>query len=191
MSFHRNFFYFFSVFCKYYEAVKAICVDKQVLVDDGYLVFFHFGRNVLIIKFHILHLRRCVSFSAVCDTVSAEVVVTWPIIKVTAVRLKFFSVTVFFVDGLIDVIPDKSTLVGRLGIRQICIFVHASAGVTHCMSVFAADKWFASVFFQKFFDGFYRRIHLAFHITGIVVSSVVADTFIMYQAVRIHLTVQL
>ena len=50
------------------------------------------------------------------------------------------------------------------------------------MRVLAADKWFASVFFQEFLDSFYRRIHLAFHITGIVVSSVVADTFIMYQA---------
>ena len=59
------------------------------------------------------------------------------------------------------------------------------------MSVLAADKWFASVFFQKCLDILYRRIHLAFHITGIVVSSVVADTFIMYQTVRIHLMVQL
>ena len=59
------------------------------------------------------------------------------------------------------------------------------------MRVLAADKWFASVFFQEFLDSFYRRIHLAFHITGIVVSSVMADTFIVYQAVWIHLTVQL
>ena len=57
MSFHRNFFYFFSIFCKYYEAVKGISVDKQILVDDGYLVFFHFGRDVLVVEFHILHLR--------------------------------------------------------------------------------------------------------------------------------------
>ena len=155
MSFHRNFFDLFSVFRKHYEAVKGICVDKQVLIDDCYLIFFYFCRDVLIVEFHILHLGRCVSFSTVCDTVSAEVVVAWTIIEVTAVCLEFFSVTVFFVDGLIDVIPDKSTLVGRLGIGQICVFVHTTAGVTHCMRVLAADKWFASVFFQEFFDSFY------------------------------------
>lgn len=78
-----------------------------------------------------------------------------------------------FVDRLIDVIPNKAALILRFRVGQIRIFVHRTTGIAHCMRVLAADKRLARILCQKFFDALHRWVHLTFHITRIVVTSVV------------------
>ena len=59
------------------------------------------------------------------------------------------------------------------------------------MCVFTADKRFAVILCQELFDCFYRWIHLAFHITGIIITTVMEKSLIMYQAGRVILTEKL
>ena len=181
----------FSILCKCYLTVKSICVYKQILVNHFYCICSYFCSNILIIKFHFLHLRRSISVSAVCNTISTEIIVCRTFSEVTAVCLEFFTVAVFFVDRLVNIVPDKSTLILRLCICQICIFVHCTAGISHCMCIFTADKRFGIVLCKELFDCFYRRIHLAFHVTGVIVSAIMADSFIVDQTGRVCLMEEL
>lgn len=58
-------------------------------------VFLYIHSNVLIAEFYFLHLRGSIALAAVYNTISAEIVIAWMIIKVSAVRLELFSVAVF------------------------------------------------------------------------------------------------
>ena len=180
-----------SVSRQRHHTVESICIHKQVLVDHSHLILLHLSGDVLIIELHFLHLRGGLSVSAVGNTVAAEVVIAGTVIEISAIGKIFLSVAIFFINRLIDVIPDKSALIQRLRIGQIRVFVHGAAGISHGMGVLAADKRFASVFRQELFDGFHRRIHLAFHIAGIVVTAVMHDPFIMNQTGGIFLPVEL
>ena len=53
------------------------------------------------------------------------------------------------------------------------------------MSVFTADERLRIIFCKELFDCLYRRVHLAFHIAGIVISAVMAKTFIVNQTGRV------
>ena len=181
----------FAILCNSYFAIKNICAYKQVFVDDFYAVCTDFCSDILVVEFDFLHLWRSISVSAVCDTISTEVVICRTFSEVTAVCLEFFAVTVFFVDRLVNIVPDKSALILRFCVCQICIFVHCTAGISHCVGIFTADKRLGTVFCKELLDCFYRRIHLAFHVAGIVISAVVAETFIMNQTSRICLMEEL
>jgi len=181
----------FAILCNSYFAIKNICVYKQVLVDDFYDVCTDFCSDILVVEFDFLHLWRSISVSAVCDTISTEVVICRTFSEVTAVCLEFFAVAVFFVDRLVNIVPDKSALILRFCVCQICIFVHCTTGISHCMGVFTADKRLGAVFCKELFDCLYGWIHLTFHVTGIVISTVMAETFIMNQASRIFLVEEL
>ena len=177
----------FSILCKCYLTVKSICIYKEVLVKHFYCISCHLCCNILIIKFHFLHLRGRISVSAIADSISTEIIISRTLAKISAICLELFSIAVFLINRLVNVIPDKSTLIFRLCICQVSIFVHGTAGISHGMCILTADKRLGTVFCKELLNCFYRRIHLAFHITGIVVSSVVADTFIMYQTGRVIL----
>ena len=181
----------FAILCNSYFAIKNICAYKQVFVDDFYAVCTDFCSDILVVEFDFLHLWRSISVSAVCDTISTEVIVCRTFSEVTAVCLEFFAVAVFFVDRLVNIVPDKSALILRFCVCQICIFVHCTAGISHCMGVFTADKRLGAVFCKELFDCLYGWIHLTFHVTGIVISAVMAETFIMNQASRIFLVEEL
>ena len=119
------------------------------------------------------------------NPVGAELIVCGALSEISAVGLEFFAVPVFFIQSLVNIIPDKASLIQRLCICQIRVFMHSPAGISHGVSIFAADKRFAPVFFQEFFNVLHRSIHLAFHIAGVVVSPVMENSFIMDQTGRI------
>ncbi len=54
------------------------------------------------------------------------------------------------------------------------------------MGILAADKRFLRMFRKELPDSIDRRIHLAFHITGGAISSVVENTFVMDKPVRVQ-----
>ena len=191
MCFHICTFYFFSVFFQNGHTCKSICVDKKILVDNSNLILFYQSCNILIIEFYFLHLWRRFPVSAICNSISTEIVIAGTIIKISAICLIFFSVTIFFINRLINIIPDKSTLIQWLCISQIRIFMHGTAGISHRMGIFATNKRFCSVFCQKFFNAFHRCIHLTFHITGIIISTVMEQSLIMYQSGRIFSFIKL
>ena len=59
------------------------------------------------------------------------------------------------------------------------------------MCVLTADKRLAVILCKEFLNCIYRRIHLAFHITGIIISSVMDNTFVVHKSGRIVLAVEL
>ena len=181
----------FSILCKYYLTVKSICVYKQILVNHFYCIRSYFCSNILIIKFHFLHLRRWLSVTAICDSVTAKIIVCRTFSEIAAICLELFSIAVFLINRLVNVIPDKSALIFGLCICQVSIFVHGTAGISHGMCILTADKRFTVILCQELFDCFYRWIHLAFHITGIIITAVMEKSFIMYQTGRIILTEKL
>ena len=112
------------------------------------------------------------------------------LIKISAIGLVFPAIAVFLVNRLVNIIPDKTALIQRFRICQICIFVHGPTGISHSVCIFATDKRLASVFFQKSFDVFHCGVHLAFHIAGIIVTSVMHNTFIVHQTSGVFLSVE-
>src|SRR5699024_9709649 len=145
--------------------------------------FFRKDADVLVIKFYGLHLgRRLPLLSSVSDPVSAEIIICGPLCAVPAICLKLSAVPVLLRQGLINVIPDKASLIQRFCVCKICIPVHGAAGVPHGVKVFTADKGLASVLLKKLRDLCRRCVHLAFYVAGIVVPPVMKDTFIMYQS---------
>ena len=110
---------------------------------------------------------------------------------VSAICLVLFAKTVAASDGLVNVIPDKSALVSLFSVGKVCVFEHATVGVSHGVCVLAADKWLVRVFFKELLYACNRRIHLAFHIAGVVVGSVMADSLIVNESVRIKLSKEL
>ena len=175
----------FSILCQNHFCIKGICIYKQILIDHRYFIFTYFCCDILVVEFHFLHLRRCLAVSAICNTITTEIIICRTLTEISAVCLELFSVTVFFINGLINIIPDKSTLIFRLCIRQICIFVHCTTGISHRMGILTADERFAVIFCEELLDCFYRRIHLTFHITGVIIAAIMEDTFIVNQSGRI------
>ena len=145
-NFHRHFFQFLSFFFEKYYACKCIGIHKQVFIFYNRLVFLHVNGNILIAEFYFLHLRRRVALAAVYDTISTEVIITRMVVKITAVRLELFSVAVFFINRLIDIVPDKAALEHWLFLGQIHIFLHRAAGISHGMGILTADVRFSAVF---------------------------------------------
>ena len=180
-----------SILLKGYSAFKCVRIYKQIFVDHIHGISTYLCGNILIIKFHFLHLRRRITISTICNTISTEIIISRTLAKISAICLELFSITVFFVNRLIDIIPDKATLIFRLCICQICIFMHGTAGISHGMGILTTDKGLGIIFCKKLFNCFHRWIHLAFHIAGSVISAVMADTFIMYQTGRICISKEL
>ena len=145
-NFHRHFFQFLSFFFEKYYACKCIGIHKQVFIFYNRLVFLHVNGNILIAEFYFLHLRRRVALAAVYDTISTEVIITRMVVKITAIRLELFSVAVFFINRLIDIVPDKTALEHWLFLGQIHIFLHRAAGISHGMGILTADVRFSAVF---------------------------------------------
>ena len=181
----------FSISLHENNTVECVRVQKQILIDDRHPVFGNLRRNILIIIFYFLHLRGRLSVSSIDDAVRAEIIVGRPLAKISSIRLEFLSIPVFLINGLIDIIPDKASLVQWICVRQIRILMHCSAGIPHGMGIFTADKRLAPVFCKKFFDFLHRSIHLTFHVARIIISAVVKYTFIMYQPGRILLAEKL
>ena len=174
-----------------YNTVINTGVKEEVLIDNFHLILCHFRSNILIVEFDFLHLWGRLSVTAVYNPVGTEIVIGRSLIKVAAVCLKFISIAVFFINCLVNVIPDKPSLIKRFCIRQIGILVHCPAGISHSVGILAADKRLAPVFCKEFLNLFHRCIHLAFHVAGTIVTAVMENTFIMYQSCRIFFAEEL
>src|SRR5699024_5929096 len=120
------------------------------------------------------------------DTVGAEIIVRGTFSEISSVCLKLPAVTVFFINRLVYIIPDKTALIFWLRISQIRILVHGSAGISHGMGVLAADKRLTVVLCQKFSDLFYGSIHLAFYIARFIVCPVAEYALVMHKPGRIR-----
>ena len=188
---HSSFSDDLSVPGRCYNTVINTGVKEEVLIDDFHLILCHFRSNILIVEFDFLHLWGRLSVTAVYNPVGTEIVIGRSLIKVAAVCLKFISIAVFFINCLVNVIPDKPSLIKRFCIRQIGILVHCPAGISHSVGILAADKRLASVFGKEFLDLFHRCVHLALHIAGIIVTAILEDAFVMYQSCRIFFTEEL
>ena len=191
MGLKRSFPDLHAVSLQRHNTVKCIRIHKQVLVDYPDAVRRHFRRDVLVIELHVLHLRGRFAVAAVGDAVGAEVIVCRTLAVIPAVRLEFFSVPVFLVQRLVDIIPDKAALVQRFRISQISVFMHGAAGIAHRMGILAADIRLAPVFLQELPDRLHGRIHLAFHIAGIIVAAVMEHAFIVHEPGRVDLAEEL
>ena len=83
--------------------------------------------------------------------------------------------------GLIHIVPDKATLIQLIFLSQIGVFAHTAVGIAHRMGIFTADKRLVPMLCQEFLDIGHMGVHLAFHITGSVESSIMEKSLIMYQ----------
>ena len=142
--------------------------------------------NILIEEFYLLELRV---FQTVRrhNSVSGEAVIRRPLHAVSAVGLVLVSIAVLFPQRLICKIPDKAALIPRLCLRKLCVLEHASVGVSHGVCILAADKGLVRMLGEELLNALHRRIHLALHIRGHIVSAIVENSLIVHQAVRIEL----
>ena len=124
-----------------------IGIQKEIFIFNRESCLGEFNGNILIIEPHFLHFRRRGSITAVNDSVSAEIIVSRAFSVVTAVSLKPFPVAILFVDGLVDIIPDKPTLITWFPVRQFSVFVHRPAGISHGMGIFTQNKGFFRMVF--------------------------------------------
>ena len=168
------------------DALVPVRARKEAVIHDTDTVFFHFKADALIVEFDLLHLPRIGAAGAVNNSVPGEIIVCGTLAEIAAVGLEFLSITVSAADGLIDKIPDKAALIERLAKGQVCIAVHAAAGIAHGMSVLAADKRLVPVFLQELLNRFRGRIHLALHIRCLRPGAVMENSLIVDKAVCIE-----
>ena len=90
--------------------IVHICICEKILIDNSKLVILNLDCNILIVEFRLLHLRGRHTLTAVSNTISTEIIIAGTVIKITAISQYFLTVSVLMIDGLVDVIPDKSTL---------------------------------------------------------------------------------
>ena len=141
--------------------------------------------DILIIEFDFLHFWRSITLTAITDSISAEIIVSRTLAAVPAVCLEFLSVAVFFQNRLVDIIPDKTTLISWFGIGKVCVFMHRPAGISHRMGVLTTDKWFFLMLCQKLLNIFHAGVHLTFHVARAFISAVIENPLIMYKTVWI------
>ena len=175
-----------SFFLQQEDAVQLLRICEQVLIPDPDPVLCYFSPDILVIVSDLLHLGVRPA-GPVHNAVAAEVIIGRPLSAVAAVGLEFFAVAVLPPQGLIDKIPDEAALIAGLPVGKVRVFMHAAVGIAHGMGIFTADKRLFRVLPQERFYGSGGRIHLAFHVTGIRIRSVMEDAFIMDQAFRIQL----
>ncbi len=144
-------------------------------------------RDILIIIFYILHLRRRLSVPAVHNAVAAELKVCRTLSEIPAVSLKGLSVPVLSGDGLVDIVPDKTALVQGFLLRQIRILFHPAAGISHGVSILAADKGLIPVRREEIPDLLRRRVHSALHVGGFIISPVIVDPLVMNRTFIVQL----
>ena len=178
--------YLYAVFQQGNHQSILTCISEQALVDDFYAAFIRQQVKILIIKLDLLHFRRN---PAVCkdNAVTAEVIITRPVPKITAVQKCLPATAVTGTDGLVYIIPDEAALIKLLLICQLSILVHAAVGIAHGMSIFAANKRLIPMLLQKCPDIRCLGIHLALHIAGAIITPVMEQPLIMYQPGRICL----
>ena len=76
-------------------------------------------------------------------------------------------IAVFFPDGLVDVIPDKATLIAAvLLIGKVRVLVQSTVGVAHSMRIFALDIRPLIALCQILFNVLDRAVHMALDIGG-------------------------
>ena len=160
---------------------QLICVCKQGLICDGHAACGRLYNKIAVKLFNFLDLRR-IGTVRKNNTVSAEVVVVGPVVKIPAVSKEFLTVAVSGLNGLIDISPDKSALVPGLCAGKVRIFEQVTAGVAHSMGIFAADKRFLGMLLQELLDIRSRGVHLAFHVGGIVEPALVENALIVHKA---------
>ena len=121
------------------------------------------------------------------DAVSAELVVRGPVAEISAVGQEFFPVPPRPLQGLVNIVPDKSPLIARILLLQDHVLVHSPQGISHGVHVLAHDEGLLGVLLKK---GLHIRrlcIHLALHIADVLVGPVPEHPLIVNQAAAIPL----
>ena len=96
------------------NAVESIRRGEQVLIPDFKARNVDGNCDILIAELDLLHLGRRSTVTTVGNAVSAEIIVGRTLTEIAAVGLEPLAVTVFFPDGLVDVIPDKAALIAAV-----------------------------------------------------------------------------
>ena len=80
------------------------------------------------------------------QTIVTEVIVrSVKTVEISSVSIDHHAVFSFPAAGLVNEIPDKSTLQIRIFTDQIPIFFETTLRVTHCMGIFTLNQWFGSI----------------------------------------------
>ena len=81
-----------------YYTVEYIRIHKQIFIDYAHGITVYHRRDILIVEFYLLHLRRFLPVASVDDTIAAEIVIGRTLLKVSAICLKFFAIAVLLRD---------------------------------------------------------------------------------------------
>ena len=135
----------------------------------------------LVVKFNFLHLRGRISVLSIADSISTEIIIAGAHTKVSAVGLEFLAIAVFLCQGLVNIVPDKTTLEKGFFFHKVCIFVHGTTGISHSVGIFAKNVGLILMFFQIIPNFRCRCIHGAYHVCGLRISGIPPNTFIMNQ----------
>ena len=153
---------------------------EQAVIADGDAVPAHVGKHALVVVLDLLHLGGLAAV-AEHDAVAAEIPVGGAFAKIAAVEIRVLAVTILHADALVDEVPDEAALIQKQFIGVLGIFVHRAVGVTHGVGVFAQDEGLVPVLLQILTNLPDGRVHLAFHIGGIVIPPVVGRALVMHQ----------
>ncbi len=159
----------------------AVSIGKEAEIVDFHTLSIRHQIEILIIELYFLNLW-CQASVSKDNAVAAEVVITWTITEVTTIEQCILSLAVLCHNSLIHIIPDKATLVQLILIGKIGILVHTTVGIAHGMGIFAADKRLVPMLNQELLDIFHMAVHLAFHIAGTIVTTIMEQPLIMHQS---------
>ena len=81
-----------------YHTVEYIRIHKQIFIDYAHGITVYHRRDILIVEFYLLHLRRFLPVASVDDAVAAEIVVGRTLLKVSAICLELLAIAVLLRD---------------------------------------------------------------------------------------------
>ena len=81
-----------------YHTVEYIRIHKQIFIDYAHGITVYHRRDILIVEFYLLHLRRFLPVASVDNAIAAEIVIGRTLLKVSAICLELLSIAVLLRD---------------------------------------------------------------------------------------------
>ena len=136
--------------------------------------------KVLVESLHLLRLRRNGSVR-IDNPIAAEIIISRPVVKISAVRHVIHAVLVSLHQGLIHVVPDETALIHGIPVLQRGVFLHAAQGIAHGVHIFTQDKRLLRFPLKVCLHLRRLCVHAALHITGLIEFTVPEDALIVNQ----------
>ena len=166
---------------------QVICICKEISVFYGKHSVLNGHSDVGVKSLHFLNLWR-IGAIGIDHTIGAESVITWSVLKISAINQNCFPVVIFGFDCLIDVVPDETTLISLIFVLKVRVKAQTAKRIAHSVHILTTNIRSAVVLLQVFFHFLRFGVHTAFHIRDEIILMIrnSCNALIVHQSCRVY-----